>query len=239
MESEAGALVQEHQELVGHGRRPAFELRATREARWREGLTVLRSRLGRAAGEVAHDPESAPWNEALVVAMMTGTMATNRWLGEVCLGRVTNHESSPRLGRSPTSAGTPFGSGGESRRVSTCPRAPWLGANQWAGTGQATQRQIGDRLPLRDRSCDQPARAGRSRRHHAWLSRAAGAETLRGLRQDGQKALRAALPITRIGKGRARTPLRAGHRPRPSAAARPVRTFGLRGADPARQPRHP
>lgn len=78
----AKAMVQEHQELVGHGRRLAAELRETREALWQDELAARLSRPGRTAGDLARDRKSAPWKAALAVAMKTRTTATNRWLGE-------------------------------------------------------------------------------------------------------------------------------------------------------------
>jgi putative transposase len=78
----AKAMVTEHQELVGHGRRLAAELRETREALWQEELDRLLSRLGRTAGELALERKSAPWKIALAAAMKTRTTVTNRWLGE-------------------------------------------------------------------------------------------------------------------------------------------------------------
>lgn len=52
------------EELVRHGRRLAADLRETREALWREELADLRSRLGRTAGKLPRNPQSAPWQAA-------------------------------------------------------------------------------------------------------------------------------------------------------------------------------
>jgi putative transposase len=78
----AKTIVQEHEELLGHGRRLAAELRETREALWAEELAALLSRLGRTADQLARERKSAPWKAALAAAMKTRTTATNRWLGE-------------------------------------------------------------------------------------------------------------------------------------------------------------
>ena len=78
----AKALVQEQQELVGHGRRLAAELRETREALWQEELTALLARLGRTTGDLSRELKSAPWKVALAAAMKKRSTATNRWLGD-------------------------------------------------------------------------------------------------------------------------------------------------------------
>ncbi|MBA4137243.1 MAG: transposase [Opitutus sp.] len=76
------ALVQEHAELAGQGRRLAAELRETRESLWQEELAALLARLGRTAEELRRERKSAPWKAALAAAMKKRTTATNRWLGE-------------------------------------------------------------------------------------------------------------------------------------------------------------
>lgn len=78
----AKAIVKEHKELVGHGRRLAAELKETREALWAEELQALLSRLGRTADELVRERKSAPWKAALAAVMKARTTATNRWLGE-------------------------------------------------------------------------------------------------------------------------------------------------------------
>jgi hypothetical protein len=94
----AKAMVQEHQELIGHGRRLAAELRETREVLWQEELAALLSRLGQTTADLRQDRKSAPWKAALAVAMKSRTTATNRWLGEhLHMGGL--HEVSRQAGR--------------------------------------------------------------------------------------------------------------------------------------------
>jgi len=78
----AKAMVKEHRELAGQGRRLAAELRETREALWEEELTALLAKLGRTDDELRRERKSAPWKAALAAAMKKRTTATNRWLGE-------------------------------------------------------------------------------------------------------------------------------------------------------------
>ncbi|MBP6864015.1 MAG: transposase [Candidatus Didemnitutus sp.] len=76
------AMVKEHRELAGQGRRLAAELREARESLWQEELTALLAKLGRTDDELRRERKSAPWKAALAAAMKKRTTATNRWLGE-------------------------------------------------------------------------------------------------------------------------------------------------------------
>lgn len=78
----AKALVKEHAELAGQGRRLAAEMRETREALWEEELAALLARMGLNAEELRRERKSAPWKAALAAAMKKRTTVTNRWLGE-------------------------------------------------------------------------------------------------------------------------------------------------------------
>lgn len=78
----AKTMLQENQDLVGHGRRMATELQATREALWQDELTALLSKVNRTPADLVEDKKSAAWKTAVAAALKTGTTATNRWLGE-------------------------------------------------------------------------------------------------------------------------------------------------------------
>ena len=78
----AKTMVRENQELVGHGRRLAAELRETREALWQEELARLLAKLGRTSEDFAREQRSARWKAALAATLKARTTVTNRWLGE-------------------------------------------------------------------------------------------------------------------------------------------------------------
>jgi putative transposase len=77
----AKTMLKENQELVGHGRRMAAEMRETREDLWQEELTRLRSKLRRTPEDLLEEKKSVIWKAALASAMKARTTATNRWLG--------------------------------------------------------------------------------------------------------------------------------------------------------------
>jgi len=91
-------VIQEHRELVGHGRRQAAAMKTASEALWQEELERVLIRLKRSAREVKSDKKSASWKAAAAAAMKQGTTATNRWLGEA-LNMGGLHEVSRQVSR--------------------------------------------------------------------------------------------------------------------------------------------
>lgn len=94
----AKAVRQEHDELIGHGRRLAAEMKETNEALWQDELDQLLSRLKRQPSDVLADLKSAEWKAAVASAMKERTTVTNRWLGEA-LNMGALHEVSRQVGR--------------------------------------------------------------------------------------------------------------------------------------------
>lgn len=94
----AKAVLQEHRELVGHGRRMAAELKETNEGLWQDELNVLLSRLKRQPADLLKDRKSACWKVAVAAAMKARTTATNRWLA-TALNMGGLHEVSRLVGR--------------------------------------------------------------------------------------------------------------------------------------------
>jgi REP element-mobilizing transposase RayT len=81
-ENFAKTMVQENEELRGHGHRLAAELQETREALWQEELDRLLAKLGRTGADLEPERKSANWKVALAAALKARTTVTNRWLGE-------------------------------------------------------------------------------------------------------------------------------------------------------------
>jgi len=76
----AKALVREHSQLAGQGRRLAAGLQEAREEVWQEALEALLRKLRRSARELATAGKSAGWKLALASALKARTTVTNRWL---------------------------------------------------------------------------------------------------------------------------------------------------------------
>jgi len=77
----AQAMVREHREAIGHGRRLAGELQAAQEALWADTLERLLRRLGRTPGDLRLAGKSVDWKLAVAAALKGQTTVTNRWLG--------------------------------------------------------------------------------------------------------------------------------------------------------------
>jgi hypothetical protein len=77
----ARAMVREHIEVAGHGRRLASDLRAAQEAVWQETLERMLRKLGRSARDLAEEGKSVGWKVGVAAALKARTTATNRWLG--------------------------------------------------------------------------------------------------------------------------------------------------------------
>ncbi len=90
----ARAIIQEHDELVGHGPRLAVELREAREAGWQEHLERELRRLRRKPDEIVASGKSEPWKLAVAAALKARTTVTNRWLSEHL--RMGNHHEVSR-----------------------------------------------------------------------------------------------------------------------------------------------
>ena len=74
------ALVREHSQLAGQGRRLAAGLREAREAFWQEVLEELLRKLRRGLRELEPAGKSAAWKLALAAGLKARTTVTNRWL---------------------------------------------------------------------------------------------------------------------------------------------------------------